>query len=400
MTIQLAEFDTYQDPQEGTTYISPQFKNKYGATEQTVRLVTRGIDQTESYTFTKIKKEIVIRETPGGKNIIRATVFENPRSIEVLNIQEFTPATGSPHKASFSFIGEEIPKLFKFIKDVIAMQFGSQRYQRLSDDDIEYLDITDKQAQQLFSHNQKMLSDIVRNGITNEDVVAVGYRKKQIEVFDKLLNNPSYFEDLKSKKKCGNEKLWQQFFEKNQWVFGYGLGYVFLTGLEDKKLEQVVQGYDISSRGKRVDAMMKTRGYISNICFVEIKTHITKLLEDTAYRPGCFAPSKELSGAITQVQGSVASAVKSLSDKLTITYNSGNPTGEEIYNYNPKSFLVIGSLDEFSTDKGINLEKFRSFELFRKSLIYPEIITFDELYERAKFIINFNDSDSREVKAP
>ena len=32
----------------------------------------------------------------------------------------------------------------------------------------------------------------------------------------------------------------------------------------------------------------------------------------------------------------------------------------------------------------------RSFELFRKGTISPEIITFDELYERARYIVNHN----------
>jgi hypothetical protein len=33
------------------------------------------------------------------------------------------------------------------------------------------------------------------------------------------------------------------------------------------------------------------------------------------------------------------------------------------------------------------MEKYRSFELLRRHTIRPEVITFDELYERAKFIV-------------
>lgn len=383
------ESDSYDNPIEGKTYISPKIEDKY-APGNAIRLVTRAIEQTESYTFVKIKNEVVLRETPGGKNIIRATVYENPRGVKVFHIQEFTPSTGSPHRASFAFIGEEIPKLYQFMKDIITMQFGSKRYQRLSDDDIEHIEITDSQALQMFLQNQEMFSSILRNNITNEDVIAVGYRKKQLDVFEKLLFDDEYFESLKDKKKCKNESLWQQFFEKNQWIFGYGLGYVFLSGLDDKKLEQVVRGYDVNTHGKRVDALMKSRGIISNLCFVEIKTHKTKLLNDTAYRPGCFAPSKELSGAISQVQGTVHEATRNLSHKISVTDYHGNPTGEDIYNYQPKSFLVIGSLSEFTTDYGVNTDKLRAFELFRKNILHPEIITFDELFERAIFITNNN----------
>lgn len=137
---------------------------------------------------------------------------------------------------------------------------------------------------------------------------------------------------------------------------------------------------------------MKTKGIISNLCFIEIKTHKTSLLDSKPYRAGCWGPSKELAGAIAQVQGTVASAIENLSSKINPTDNSGNPTGEEIYNYQPKSYLVIGDMGEFMTENGVNKDKLRSFELFRKNITSPEIITFDELYERAKFIVLNNQS--------
>ncbi len=62
-------------------------------------------------------------------------------------------------------------------------------------------------------------------------------------------------------------------------------------------------------------------------------------------------------------------------------------TGEQIFLYQPKSYIVIGSLSEFKSDIGVNEDKFSSFELFRQSQMNPDIITFDELYERAKYIV-------------
>ena len=211
-------------------------------------------------------------------------------------------------------------------------------------------------------------------------------------MYERLLNDADYFSQLKDKKNTTNEGLWQKYFEKNPWVFGYGLGYIFLSGLDDKKLEQVVQGHSVSAHGKRVDALMKTKGIISNLCFVEIKTHATDLLDSKPYRSGCWAPSKELAGAISQVQGTVASAIENLSSKISLDDKFGNPTGEDIYNYQPKSYLVIGSMAEFSTEHGVNKDKLRSFELLRKNTSNPEIITFDELYERARFIVLHNQS--------
>ena len=116
------------------------------------------------------------------------------------------------------------------------------------------------------------------------------------------------------------------------------------------------------------------------------------MLESKPYRSGCWAPSRELAGAVSQVQGTVSSAVDNLRSKVILEDKEGNPTGEEVFNYQPKSYLVIGNLGEFEGEHGINIDKYRSFELYRKNTINPEIITFDELYERAKYIVHQNES--------
>lgn len=386
------EYDSYKNPKEGKTYISPPFENQFGELG-TIRIVTRAIDQNEAYEMAKEKGEIVLRTTPGGKNIIKAKVFEDSRKIHILNIQEYTAATENPHKKGFAFVGDEITKLFNFIRDVQTMEFGAERYQRLDDDDINHIQLTDTQAASFFQRNPELFSSIIQSQMTTKDIVAYGYRKKQLEYFDKLLHDSFFLENELKQKAKSKEALWQCFFEANPWIFGYGLGYIFLSNLDNKKLEQVVQGYSINHDGKRIDAVMKTKGIISNLCFIEIKTHLTALLEDTPYRSGCYAPSKELSGAVSQVQGSTAEAVRNLTEKIATTDSDGNPTGEIVYNYQPKSFLVIGNLEQFAGEYGVNEKKLRSFELYRKNIVSPEIITFDELYERAKFIVEYSESN-------
>jgi hypothetical protein len=183
----------------------------------------------------------------------------------------------------------------------------------------------------------------VRQELTKEDVVAVGYRKKQLQVFERLLENAEYFARMKTKHQCSDEALWQKFFEKNPWIFGYGLSYIYLSGLSDKKLEQYVSGYHVFKRGKRVDALMRSRGVLSNLCFVEIKKHNTDLLENESYRGACWAPSHELAGAISQVQGTVASATDEIR-KLSGTTDDGDPTGEEAYTICRKPSSSSGTL--------------------------------------------------------
>uniref|UniRef100_Q31FQ7 Shedu protein SduA C-terminal domain-containing protein n=1 Tax=Hydrogenovibrio crunogenus (strain DSM 25203 / XCL-2) TaxID=317025 RepID=Q31FQ7_HYDCU len=383
--------DDYQNPKEGKTYISPRLK-AFGDSDRKVRIASKVIESPDSYAFGKIKDEVVLRHKEDAKSHITAKFLEDNRGIFVLSIQGYSVATEKPHNASFSFVGEEIGKLLEFIRNIQSVNLDSPSRVNISDEELNRIVLSDKQAKSLLHENQELFAEVLRSEVTTEDLIAVGYRKKQLEVYEKLLTNQSYFNSIKDKKKCTNESLWQKYYEKNPWIFGYGLGYIFLSGLDDKKLEQVVQGHSLDSHGKRVDALMKTKGIISNICFVEIKTHLTDLLDSKPYRSGCWAPSKELVGAISQVQGTVASAIENLSIKINPTDKDGNLTGEEIYNYQPKSYLVIGSMAEFVSENGVNKDKLRSFELLRKNTTNPEIITFDELYERAKFIVYHNQS--------
>src|SRR5690606_21026329 len=195
----------------------------------------------------------------------------------------------------------------------------------ISDAELRRISLTSSQAKELVTDNEELIAEVLRNSVTKSDVVALGYRKRQLEVFAKLLEDDNYFDDLKQKKKCTDEALWQQFFEKNPWIFGYGLSYIYSSGLDERKLEQVVRGYRVGQSGKRVDALLKTRAIASTLCFVEIKTHKTKLLGSPEYRAGCWRPSDHLSGAIAQVQGTVSYAAETIFGKLQLTDKEGFP---------------------------------------------------------------------------
>jgi len=384
-------WDNYENPKEGKTYISPGLASFGGGTEK-VRIASKVIESPDSYAFGTIKDEVVLRHKEGAKSYIKAKFIEEPRRLFLLSIQGYTVATDKPHNASFSFLGSEIEKLLEFIKNILSVTFKNGSAVNIADEDLRKLAISNNQARMLVQENEEVFSEVIRSEITKEDIIAIGYRKKQLDVYRGLLSNPEYFENIRERKKTSKEGLWQKFFERNKWIFGYGLSYLILSSLDEKKLEQVVQGHDVASFGKRVDALMKTKGLISSLCFIEIKTHETPLLQKKPYRSGCWAPSQELTEAVAQIQGTVASAVKSLTQKISFSDKHGNPTGEEAYNYLPKSYLVIGSLGEFTNEHGVNEDQYRSFELYRKNIIAPEILTFDELYERTKYIVQHNAS--------
>ncbi|MEJ1962821.1 MAG: hypothetical protein WDO56_15240 [Gammaproteobacteria bacterium] len=152
--------------------------------------------------------------------------YEDDRHISSLNIQGFTIATERPHNVSFSFIGDEIEKMLEFLINIQSVALRSKASVNITDAELRRIRLSNMQARSLVEENEELFAEVVRLSLTKKDVVAIGYRKKQLEVFRQLLEDPAYFAELKWRKNCTDEKLWQQFFEKNPWIFGYGLSYL------------------------------------------------------------------------------------------------------------------------------------------------------------------------------
>ena len=147
-------------------------------------------------------------------------------------------------------------------------------------------------------------------------------------------------------------------------------------------------GYNVAAAGKRTDALLQTRGLVNSLCFVEIKTHEAPLLDTKQVRPGSWAVSTDIVEAVAQSHATTQAAERQLGFRVAGVDADGNPNGQSAFLLRPRSVLVVGSLRQFMTENGVNESKFTSFELFRRQLAAPEIVTFDELLERAEFIVS------------
>lgn len=215
------------------------------------------------------------------------------------------------------------------------------------------------------------------------DIIAVAAKRRALAKFEQLL-------------RAGNttESQWQAFFEANLWVFGYGLTFIFFAPTGEK-LESITTGAAFDRAGKRTDALMHSRAAVSQSVLVEIKRGNTPLLQGRSYRPGCWGVSHELSDAITQAQKTAFDFGR---ERVRITPEDadGNDAGGPIYTIEPRTYLVIGHQAELSG----NDDKVACFELYRRNVRTPEIITFDELFERAKCIVERIDVEGRGLGSP
>jgi hypothetical protein len=214
-----------------------------------------------------------------------------------------------------------------------------------------------------------VLRELASSPELHDDIYAVAAKRTALEEFEKGLSA-----DL-------SEPEWQSFFERNPWIFGHGLNYVFLDKVADK-LEAVTTGSSFDRAGKRADGLLYTRAEVSQYVLVEIKRNDTDLLRKDRYRPGCWTVADELSNAVTQIQKTTFEFGRNrLKDNLKD--HDGNDTGAIVYAVEPRSFLVIGNLGKLAG----NDDKVTCFELYRRNIIAPEILTFDELFCRTRYIV-------------
>lgn len=376
------------------TQILPSKENGVTETLRQLRYVSK-VGECEQLEHIKLKDEIVLRSTSNARQEIIAKIYEDSRNILSLQIQEFSTDTGQPHKTNFTFTGDEIWRLYFFIRNIPLLPIKGKEKQQFPDNFIDNIVLNKNKILQFIYEQPEIIPELIeelqKHNIKREDIIGLAHRKTQLEIFRRMLYEENSFENLKKELGIDKDELvWQKYFENNSWILGYGLNYIFNSELEGKKLEQVTKGYDFNSSGKRVDLLMKTKGMINSLCFGEIKTHKTDLLKNvtTPYRKECWSVSDELIGGVGQIQKTIQKSIENIRTKTEIKDKNGDLTGEQLYLYQPKSFLLIGTLNQFAVDDKVNEDKFSSFELFRRNLVNPEIITFDELYERAKHITN------------
>lgn len=176
-----------------------------------------------------------------------------------------------------------------------------------------------------------------------------------------------------------DEGDWEQFFKDNTWIFGYGLAYQFLNTIQN---QAHYGGTRVEGMGaERGDFLMASKAEARFTVLVDIKKPETLLLARKPYRgEAIYRISSEVGGGVAQLQANCATW---FSEGAQSKRNAGKLSRMGIHTHEPKGILVIGRTAEFAGDD----DKAGSFERYRRHLQNPEIVTFDELYERARFLV-------------
>jgi len=203
------------------------------------------------------------------------------------------------------------------------------------------------------------------------DEQILGRRRDSVREFEIAMSNGTW-----------NEPKWGEFFDKNRWIFGLGLRYQFLYQLQ---AQAHYGGTDFTGKGaQKGDFLHYTLGDKAKFTvLIEIKrpdSQIFQIVDNKKkYRNGVPGFDVELADALSQVQ--VNSYTWDIGDSKK-GVNRDQLDNNGIFTVQPRSLLIYGNTNQLDSS-----EKLNCFEIFRGQLKNTEIVTYDELLNRAKFIV-------------
>jgi hypothetical protein len=415
---QLPDFKTLlrraSEPQEPVTYAEGRFTTRtylsrsfaidrpesrdYG---RPARFVTKVFDCHEWSEPPTDAEEYTVSTSTAGRVQLKLLVAREAGAVKELWLERVTTKVDGSTTLTkiLNLKRDDSKRLIDLLLHLGAIPVEGDGNIRIDDSLLSEILADPEAVEKMYGRNREEFRSLIVEDESASDLIALGHRRSQLNYFHRLLDEPEFFSAERTRLGAGPERVWQNLFEENPWILGVGLTGHLMTSWDDNKLEQVVLGFSVAGSGKRADALMRTAGSIQYMTFAEIKHHETPLLHGTPYRPGCWSPSGELAGGLVQVQQTVHRASMAIGERLDEIAADGSRTGDATYLLRPRSFLIAGTLEQLrGSQGGVHEEKNRSFELFRRNLNEPEVLTFDEVLARAQWQVEL--AATEEVAEP
>lgn len=378
------EYEYFKLRKQAKTYITKVFTFNERNPERVrqVKMVIEGSDQIH---LGEIEGAICLRLTGNTrKTQVSALITQDDKKIKRLTFQTFKTRAGdwieSVEKDEFTFRPDEFTRLLGFLSQIEFIDLSNEEKFQIEDISTKagpktIIDTSDRgiieRVKSMTEGQRNGLLGALQQSLTAEEINILLGRRQGLEKYEEHMRLGDW-----------SEAQWQDFFEREQWVFGYGLDYRVMRQFDR---EMTVGGGGSDNQNKPViDFLMKFTDYT---VLVEIKKPDTPIFrESRGGRAGTWEFSPEFMSAVSQI---IVQKAKWLS--FAQTGEHYNKSGTEVLmarTRNAKSILVIGSRDEFSCSENPRAANVMrdTFELFRRENRSIDIVTFDELLERARFI--------------
>jgi hypothetical protein len=369
---------------EGKTYLSKVFTQ--GAINPERRRLAHGVfEGTERAILGEIEGALCLRLTGNQrKTQVTALISQDDAAIRRVTLQTFQSRAGDWYqgyeKEAFTFRADEFERLLEFLDRIKFIDLSNEDRFQVEDISVSagpkvIIDAADRalvnRIKQLGETGREHLFRSLHLDLTPEEINLLLGRRQALEEFEAQLNASKWA-----------EINWQDFFATQSWVFGYGLDYRIMRPFDR---EMVVGTAGTDNRNKPiVDFLMSFTDYT---VLVEIKRPNTPIFQPRkAGRAGTWRFSADFMDAVSQVLEQKAQWLSAA--QSGDHFNKSGTRRLEARTRDAKTILVIGNRAEFHQSDNPRDATIKSdtFELFRRDTRTMEIITFDELFDRAKFI--------------
>ena len=346
----------------------------------------------------------VLIDKPTVKTIVTVTFYKSSADKKYLPRLEFrkikndsslTKAKGADVIISFNegkdaSIFWKVVQFLQGFKELVDLGDFHSKYQAVSFDSY------------LIEFKTKLQTDKIRElvsladnaNLTNDDIKELiqSQRKNKIHWFYALLKNLSnkeqknVFTSYREKHKIidvGEEAIWHHFLKNNEWIIGLNVDLKFIRDL----LSEQKVGFENSKGAGSPKVDILGISYFTSI--VELKTSKTKIFKAEKTNKS-RANTWDFSNDFIEAYSQILAQRTSLNEKKEILNEDGVIIDTQINRIlDPKAILLIGNRnDEFphvrSSENNIKTD---CFERLRRDTRNIEILTFDELFERAYHIV-------------
>ncbi len=215
-------------------------------------------------------------------------------------------------------------------------------------------------------------------------------RKDDLVLFAQLLADNKAREDYRTQynvTKQGDEAIWHHFLKNRTWILGLNTELKFIQDFAD---EVHVGNPDTTNKGNPTTDLMGISDYTT---LVELKTSETKFFTETKTsnsRAGTWSFSAEFIEGISQCLSQKNSWDKNQGSKQLVV--DGSVKDQNVYRTtDPNTVFIIGNkekeLPKNQTTPDI-LVKRDTLERFRRNSRNVVIISYDELYQKAYYIVH------------
>ena len=312
-----------------------------------------------------------------------------------LNNNQKEIESGKPINISFNESEQSLIfwKLIGFLntfKELVDLGDFDKSFQVISKN-AYYIEFESKNVKEKFEEINKLIkkTDLKEKVISN---LVIENRKGHIKVFYYLLKNKTIkgIESIKfyeeRYKINGEEAVWHHFLKKNDWILGLNIDIKFIREFYD---EQKVGTEDSKGRHSPKCDLLGISDYT---VLVELKHSNTKIFtnsKSSKSRTNTWDFSNDFIEGVSQSLGQKFSLDKSFEQKEFVNDENIRLDKTKHRAIDPKTVFIIGNRKkEFPHDyEDEHIIKSETFERFRRNNRNLDIITYDELFERAYHMV-------------